>query len=135
MTPENDELMFHKFNCDCCKKEVTAHSFQEIIDKNKLCADCATLDITGGLKEKPKKYVRKTPHNEYSKKLPELNSLRRDKKKKRIARNKRPPTYEEREAARLKEDEKWNRIRAGYDTIEYPFNHCSSSAQHYDNIE
>ena len=37
-----------KYICKCCGKEVKAADYEQIIANEKMCADCRSLEITGG---------------------------------------------------------------------------------------
>lgn len=125
-----EELIFHKYYCKDCGKEVAAHSVDDIIEKGKLCADCIVIDVTGGLQERPKKHIEKNKYIKCNKNLPEITSLKREKKKK-TDKNKKPISYQEREAHRAAEDAKWERIREGYRTVEFRHNHSGLDDQQY----
>ena len=88
-----------KYICKCCGKEVKAVDMEQIIANEKLCADCRSLEITGGKVEKkvfqPKKKVVYT------------GPLRREdgpKKKK-----KKPLSQAQKESMRMAADAKWDR--------------------------
>ena len=92
-----------KYICKCCGKEVKAADYEQIIANEKMCADCRSLEITGGKVEKkvfqPKKKVVCT------------GSLRREdgpKKKK-----KKPLSQAQKESMRMAAEAKWDRERYG----------------------
>jgi ribosomal protein L37AE/L43A len=105
------ELLSGVFTCDCCKKPVVARDFEQIVEWNKLCADCRVKDVTGGFKEKVKSFkTKKKPVKEYT------GPLRREDPKKR---KKKPLSQSQKEAIRIADDAKWDRIRYGYQNAYY----------------
>ena len=92
-----------KYICKCCGKEVKAADYEQIISNEKMCADCRSIEITGGKVEKkvfqPKKKVIYT------------GPLRREdgpKKKK-----KKPLSQAQKESMRMAVDAKLDRERYG----------------------
>ena len=92
-----------KYICKCCEKEVKAVDMEQIIANEKLCADCRSLEITGGKVEKkvfrPKKKVIYT------------GPLRREDGPK--AKKKKPLSQAQKESMRMAADAKWDRERYG----------------------
>lgn len=101
------ELLSGHFNCDCCKKPVAVRDFDQILAWNKMCADCRVIDVTGGFKEKPK-FRKKKQVKEFT------GSLRREDSKKK---KKKPLSAAQKEAIRIADDAKWDRIIYGYQTL------------------
>ena len=106
------ELLSGRFICSC-KKEVTARDFEQVIAWNKLCADCRVIDVTGGFKEKKVFYKKSKPVKEFT------GSLRREDSKKK---KKKPLSAAQKEAIRIADAAKWDRIRYGYQNA-YHYNH------------
>ena len=95
------ELLSGHFNCDCCNKKVAARDFEQIVEWNKLCADCRVKDVTGGFKEKVKSFkTKKKPATIY------IGPLRREDKKKT---KKKPLSQNQKDAIKLAYDAKWDR--------------------------
>ena len=87
-----------KYICKCCGKEVKAADYEQIIANEKMCADCRSLEITGGKVEKkvfqPKKKVVYT------------GPLRREDGPKK---KKKPLSAAQKESIRMAADAKWDR--------------------------
>ena len=107
------ELLSGHFNCDCCGKPVTVRDFDQILAWSKMCADCRVIDVTGGFKEKKVLYKKSKPVKEFT------GSLRREDSKKK---KKKPLSAAQKEAIRIADDAKWDRIRYGYQNT-YHYNH------------
>ena len=96
-----------KYICKECGKEVKAVDMDQIVANEKMCADCRSLDITGGKKEK----VAFKP----KKKVVYAGPLRREdgpKKKK-----KKPLSSAQKESMRMAADAKWDRECYGYQAL------------------
>jgi DNA-directed RNA polymerase subunit RPC12/RpoP len=91
-----------KYVCKECGKEVKAVDLDQIIANEKMCADCRSLEITGGKVEKkvfqPKKKVVYT------------GPLRREDGPKK---KKKPLSAAQKESLRMAAEAKWDRERYG----------------------
>ena len=125
MVIENDDLVYNKYLCVDCGKPVVAHTVKDVIKNEKKCADCSIIDVTGGFKPKyPNKVLSHSVKKLYSPNISldadTPNNLRRD-----ISKNKKPKhrkllTPKEKALLRQKDEEKWERIRAEWKSIDIP---------------
>lgn len=115
-------LTYEKFLCNCCGKSVKASTYDDVIKADKLCTNCATESITGGLKrikdkDKVNFKIRKTDINNgnfgygYPKQKQGLLGLRREDAKHR---QKKPLSEAQKQSIRAADDAKWERIRYAY---------------------
>lgn len=115
-------LAYDKFLCNCCGKSVKANTYDDVIKADKLCTNCATESITGGLKrikdkDKVDFKIRKTDINNgnfgygYPKQKHGLLGLRREDAKHR---QKKPLSEAQKQSIRAADDAKWERIRYAY---------------------
>lgn len=117
------DLIYDKYICSDCGKTVVAHSVEDIIKNEKKCADCRVIEITGGFKPKHhKKALGNT--SKMSHRAPmsldadNPTNLRRDISKNKKSKYKKILSPKEKLLMRQKDEEKWERIRAGYRTLE-----------------
>ncbi len=115
-------LTYEKFLCNCCGKPVKASTYADVIRADKLCTNCATESITGGLKRIKHKNdkdfkIRKTDVEKgnfgygYPKQKQGLLGLRREDAKHR---HKKPLSEAQKQSIRAADDAKWERIRYAY---------------------
>lgn len=125
MVIEDDKLVYDKYICNDCGKPVVAHSVEDIIKNEKKCADCRVIEITGGFKPKyPKKVLGHSGNKSYSPSISldadNPNNLRRDIGKNKKSKHKKILSPKEKLLVRQREEEKWERIRAGWKSFELP---------------
>ena len=111
---EGNELIYKKYKCGACEKEIPAYTVDEVIRKEKLCIDCYIKMMTGEELFSP---VKKKKQIVVGKKDAKLLSLRREprKKKKGPSKEVKRQRYE---TAYLKEEEKWERYVKGNQTLD-----------------
>lgn len=123
MFVEDDNLVYDKYICNDCGKVVTAHTFEDVVKYEKKCADCRVIDVTGGFKHKhPKKVFTGDRKMSYSPSISldadNPNNLRRDIGKNKKSKHKKILSPKEKLLARQREEEKWERIRASWKSVE-----------------
>ena len=115
-------LAYEKFLCNCCGKPVKASTYDDVIKADKLCTNCATESITGGLKriknkDKSEFKVRKTDIENgnfgygYPKQKEGVFGLRREAGKHR---QKKPLSEAQKQSIRDAGNAKWERIRYAF---------------------
>lgn len=118
-----DNLAYDKYVCKECGKVVLAHTFEDVVKYEKKCADCRVIDVTGGLKSKPPKKVSTNDMEKSYIKAMSLDAdnptnLRRDISKNKKGKHKKILSPKEKLLIRQRDEEKWNRIRDGWKSIE-----------------
>lgn len=120
-----DNLAYGKYICNDCGEVVVAHTFEDVVKYEKKCADCRVIDITGGFESKPpKKVSTKDMEKSYIKAMSldadNPTNLRRDISKNKKGKHKKILSPKEKALMRQRDEEKWDRIRAGWKSFELP---------------
>jgi hypothetical protein len=131
---EDNKLVYDKYLCIDCGEPVVAHTVEDVLKNDKKCADCRVIDITGGFKPKPiKKVSTKDVEKSYIKAMSldadNPTNLRRDISKNKKGKHKKILSPKEKALARQREEEKWERIRAGWKSFELPNTNKSNSGE------
>lgn len=115
---EGEELIYKKYKCGACEKEIPAYTVDEVIRKEKLCIHCYIKMVTGEELFSP---VKKRKQIVVGKKDAKLLSLRKEprKKKKSPSKEVKRQRYE---TAYLKNEEKWERFVKGNRTLDTRIN-------------
>lgn len=114
-----DDLVYSKYICRCCGKTSIANSIEDIIKYDKKCTECFIISIVG-----EENYIidKKVNRNDNTKPhVPRMSldfdnptNLRRDVSKNKKSKYKKILSPKEKLLMRQKDEEKWERIRAGY---------------------
>ena len=117
------DLIYNKYICKCCGKTSIATSTEDIVKYDKKCTKCFIISIVG----EENYVIDKNIHRNDNTKphvprmildLDNPTNLRRDIGKNKKSKYKKILSPKEKSLVRQREEEKWERIRAGYRTLE-----------------